>query len=229
MTLAEDLIRLLDLEHPPVAVSFHEQEPDAQLRSRPAPEPAGCCFWQHGEQRRLHTTPADHAHCSVGSYTHGLMSLAEAAAGEDTAALVGSGWVTEADLGNAPHVATPPAAISYEPLAEADEADVVLVRVTATALMALQGACPGLALVTKPQCQIVPLALAGTIAVSPGCAVSRVRTGLPADELTCALPARDLAGIVARLARSRAADAAVSAYADGDIHENFNAGMSRER
>jgi hypothetical protein len=48
-----------------------------------------------------------------------------------------------------------------------------------------------------------------------------VRTGLPADELTCALPARDLADIVARLARSRAADAVVSAYANGDIRHNF--------
>jgi uncharacterized protein (DUF169 family) len=73
----------------------------------------------------------------------------------------------------------------------------------------------------KPQCQIVPLALEGTIAVSPGCAVSRVRTGQPANELTCALPARDLDEIVARLARSRAADAAVGAYADHDLRENF--------
>ena len=221
MTLAQELIRLLDLDHPPVAIAFHEQEPAEQLRSRPTPEPAGCCFWQQAEQRRLHTTATDHAHCSVGSYTHGLISLAEAAAGEDTAALVGSRWVTEADLASAPRVAATPAAITYEPFDEADAADVVLVRLTATSLMALQGACPELAVVSKPQCQIVPLALGGTIAASPGCAVSRVRTGLPADELTCALPARDLSDIVARLARSRAADAAVSAYADADIREHF--------
>ena len=162
----------------------------------------------------------------MGSYTHGLISLAEAAAGEDTAALVGSGWVTEADLASAPRVAAAPAAITYEPLDEAEDADVVLVRLTASSLMSLQGACPELSVVTKPQCQIVPLALEGTIAVSPGCAVSRVRTGLPADELTCALPARDLADIVARLARSRAADAAVSAYADSDIGQNFTPASS---
>jgi uncharacterized protein (DUF169 family) len=221
VTLASELVRLLDLEHPPVAVAFHEQEPGAQSRTRPVPEPAGCCFWQQAEQHRLRTTAADHAHCSVGSYTHGFISLEEAASGEDTAALVGSGWVTEADLVNAPRVAATPAAITYEPLDEAEDPDVVLVRLKAGSLMALQGAFPELSLVTKPQCQIVPLALEGTIAVSPGCAVSRIRTGLPADELTCALPARDLADIVAGLARSRAADAAVSVYADNDIHENF--------
>ena len=87
--------------------------------------------------------------------------------------------------------------------------------------MSLQGACPDLAVVTKPQCQIVALALQGTTAVSPGCAVSRVRTGLPADELTCAFPARELADLVARLTRSIAADAAVSAYAETDIRHNF--------
>ena len=218
----EELGRVLDLEHAPVAVTFHAEEPaPGEPRIRPAAEPAGCCFWAKAERDRLHTTAADHAHCSVGSYTHGFISLAEAAAGDDTAALVGSGWVTDADLAGAPAVATTPAAITYEPVEEADDLDVVLIRLTAASLMTLQGACPELSVVTKPQCQIVPLALEGTIAVSPGCAVSRVRTGLPSDELTCALPARELAEIVARLTRSRAADAAVSAYADSDIHENF--------
>jgi uncharacterized protein (DUF169 family) len=219
--LGEELARLLDLDHPPVAVTFHAKGPTEELRTRPIPEPAGCCFWAQAEHRRLHTTAVDHAHCSVGSYTHGLISLPEAAAARDTAALVGSGWVTEADLAGAPAVATAPAAITYDPLDEAQDADVVLIRLTASSLMALQGACPELSVVTKPQCQIVPLALEGAIAVSPGCAVSRVRTGLPADELTCALPARSLDDIVVRLTRSLAADAAVSAFADDDLRQHF--------
>jgi uncharacterized protein (DUF169 family) len=134
---------------------------------------------------------------------------------------VASGWVTETDLAGVPRVEAPPAAITYEPLVEAEEADVVLLRLTVGSLMALQGACPERSLVTKPQCQIVPLALAGAVAVSPGCAVSRVRTGLPAGELTAALPARELAPIVGRLARSRTADSAVSAFAAADIRQNF--------
>jgi uncharacterized protein (DUF169 family) len=221
--LAEELRRLLGLDHPPVAVTFDERGPATDGEGRPVGEPAGCCFWAKAERERLRTTALDHANCSVGSYTHGLISLADAAAGEDTAALVGSGWVTEADLAAAPRVRSAPTAITYEPLEQADAADVVLVRLTASSLMSLQGACPEVALVTKPQCQIVPLAVDGVIAVSPGCAVSRVRTGLPAGELTCALPARELGEVVARLARSAAADAAVSAYAAADVRENFSA------
>lgn len=218
--LAEALSRLLDLDHPPVAATFYDG-PAARPGNRPASEPAGCCFWARAERDRLDTTAVDHAHCSVGSYTHGFISLEEAAGGEDTSVLLGNGWVTAADLAAAPAVASAPSGITYEPLLEAADADVVLLRLGAASLMSLQGACPELKLVTKPQCQIVPLALGGEIAVSPGCAVSRVRTGLPADELTCALPAAELPSIIARLEKSLEADAAVGAYAYADVRDNF--------
>ena len=219
--VADRLTELLGLEHPPVAVTFHEHEPSDQEGTRPGPEPAGCCFWKKAERGRLTTTPADHANCSVGSYTHGLITLADAAAGQDTAALVGSGWVTEAELAGAPRVTSRPAAITYGRLDASEGSDVVLLRLSANSLMHLQGACPELALVTKPQCQIVPLALQGMTVVSPGCAVSRARTGMPAGELTCALPTHGLADVVDRLTRSIAADARVSAHAEADIRQNF--------
>jgi uncharacterized protein (DUF169 family) len=217
-TLAGQLAQLLDLPHPPVAVTFVEggtEVPDASAEPIP-PQPAGCCFWEPAQRQTLDTRADDHAHCSVGSYTHGLIPLAVAATGQDTAALVGSGWVTEADLGAAPHLPFTPNTIRYGPATDTDGADVVLVRLSATALMTLQGAWPALTLVTKPQCQIVPLAYGGASAVSPGCAVSRIRTGLPADELTCALPARELPAIVEKLQHAVAADRAVGDFAAVD-------------
>ena len=72
---------------------------------------------------------------------------------------------------------------------------------------------PGLRLVAKPQCQIVALAHAGEAVVSPGCAVSRVRTGLPEGELTCALPAAGASAVIERLQRTAAADRAAAALA----------------
>jgi hypothetical protein len=59
--------------------------------------------------------------------------------------------------------------------------------------------------------------------VSPGCAVSRDRTRQPANELTCASPARELADIVARLVRSLAAEATVRANAEDDLRQHFAA------
>lgn len=219
--LARRLSELLGLTAPPVAMSF-DAPPGANV-TRPVPaQPAGCCFWASAQQQRLGTVAHDHAHCSVGSYTHGLIPLEQAAAGEDTAALVGSGWVGEADLKAAAALPFRPSSITYQPLADAENPDVVLARLSPTALMALLGAVPDLTLARKPQCVIVPIAHAGQVAVSPGCAVSRTRTNLPEDELTCAIPARDLQSIIDRLEASTAADRAVSEFAAADIERNFS-------
>lgn len=218
---ADRLSQLLGLTHAPVAVSFDTpRDPDA---ATPVPtEPAGCCFWAPAQQRRIDTVAADHANCSVGSYTHGLIPLEQAAAGGDTAALVGSGWVGEADLMAAAALPFRPSSITYQPLADAEDPDVVLARLSPTALMTLLGAVPDLILARKPQCVIVPLAHAGQVAVSPGCAVSRIRTGLPEDEMTCAIPARELESLIGRLEISTAADRAVSEYAAADMERTFS-------
>ena len=216
---AQRLRDLLGLDDPPVAVSF--DAPPHAGAATPAAQPAGCCFWAPAQQQRLDTVATDHANCSVGSYTHGLIPLEQAAAGADTAALVGSGWVGEADLMAAAALTFRPSAITYQPLSEAQNPDVVLIRLSPKALMTLLSAVPDLTLARKPQCMIVPLAHAGQVAVSPGCAVSRTRTNLPDDELTCAVPAREVESLIERLEMSTAADRAVSEFAAADIARNF--------
>ena len=73
--------------------------------------------------------------------------------------------------------------------------DVVFLRVTGRQLMVLSDAIPGLRIEGKPQCHIVAIAKEeGVPAASVGCALSRVRTGMPPTEMTCALPASQLAG-----------------------------------
>ena len=94
-------------------------------------------------------------------------------------------------------------------------------QLTPTSLMTLQGACPRIRLVTKPQCQIIPLAYAGEMVVSPGCAVSRARTNLPAGELTSAFPGSALHEMVERLERSAAIDRAVAEYAVSNDSQHF--------
>jgi len=167
--LADALTKLLMLAHPPVAVSFRNGTPFADVEEV-VKQPAGCGYWAPAEKGRLQTKPSDHANCSVGSYTHGLIDLEAAATGDDTARLLSSGWVGESDLANAPHLPFRPQEICYEPLAETSQPDVVLLRLSPCALMTLQGACSQIRLVSKPQCQIVPLAYAGEMVVSPGCA-----------------------------------------------------------
>ena len=191
--LAAPLTELLGLAYPPVAITFNAEPASSGGENFPA-QPAGCCFWEPAQRQSLDTRAADHANCSTGSYTHGLMDLAAVA-----------------------HLPVQPASIRYEPLTAAASPDVVLVRLSPSSLMTLQGACPDLRLATRPQCQIIPLAYSGQIAVSPGCAISRLRTRLPDDEMTCALPGESLPAVIERLEQAVYADHAAVDHASSDL------------
>ncbi len=140
------------------------------------------------------------------------------AGNSDVAALLSSGWVRMADVPRIPVVAEQPGAVTYGPLAETPiDPDVVLLRLNAKQLMVLADAVPGLRIEGKPQCHIVAVAKEqGEIAASVGCALSRVRMGMPATEMTCAIPAAMLAEVVAAIERYAVVDAAVASYAAED-------------
>jgi len=227
--LAERLHAALSLASPPLAISFHAEPPagvepfDAPMPA-PLPDgrtgrvPAGCVFWMHAAERTFTTVGADHGNCSVGSLTHGFKTLAEVAGNDDVAALVGSGWVSMDVVPEIPVVADRPGSVVYGPLADTpSDPDVVFLRLNAKQLMVLSDAIPGLRIEGKPQCHIVAVAKEqGEVAASVGCALSRVRTGMPATEMTCAIPAGRLGGIVDAIERNAVADTTVARYAATD-------------
>ena len=186
--------------------------------------PAGCVFWVHALDRTFSTWPEDHGNCSVGSLTHGLIDLATAASRADVAALVEAAWVTPEVLPSIPVVATRPQTITYGPLAEASaRPDVVLLRTDARGVMTIGDAVPDLAIEGKPQCHIVAIAKEQERpAASVGCALSRARTGMRADEMTCALPGSRLEAIVSAIESAALIDASVARYAGADA-ERFAA------
>jgi uncharacterized protein (DUF169 family) len=236
--LDRELRGLLGLSVPPIAIAFADRAPTDLPRlggAMPSPTPdgrtgavpAGCVFWMKATERAFATIAADHGNCSVGSYTHGFKTLPEAAAGADVAALLAAEWMTAEDAARIPMVAQKPAAVLYGPLAVAAFApDVVFLRLTGKQLMLVNDAWPELRFEGKPQCHIIPIAKeTGAVAVSSGCMLSRVRTGMSNNEVTCALPAAKLAELVTRLKRARAADMRVAAYAAEDA-KRFQASAS---
>lgn len=228
--LARELAALLKLAAPPIGIAFRTNgDADSVPRypSNPPPPtadgrtgavPAGCFFWFQAVDRAFSTRAEDHANCSVGSYTHGFATLAEAAAKADVGALFESGWVTEADVPGIAHVSQRPDSIVYGPLAEMPVVpDVVFLRLSAKQAMALDDALGRVRFEGKPQCHIVAIAKErGEPAISVGCMLSRVRTGMRNDELTCALPAARLPEIVEKLRRNAAIEQAVATYAAED-------------
>ena len=87
------------------------------------------------------------------------------------------------------------------PLADATTPpDVVLVRTNARGVMTIGDAVPDLVIEGKPQCHIVAIAKEqNRPAASVGCALSRARTGMGADEMTCALPGARVEEIVSAI------------------------------
>lgn len=229
--LAARLAAALKLTAAPIGIAFLDAGIDCAApafeASRPAPNEAGrtgsvaagCVFWMKAAERSFATRAGDHANCSVGSYTHGFLTLAEAARGDDVAAVLAAGWVDEAAFAAIPQLATKPDRVVYGPLAQIPcEPDVVLVRISGFGLMTLHDAFPGLRFEGKPQCHVIAIAKErGEIAASVGCALSRARTGMKAEEMTCALPARRLPEIVAALEATATLDRAMARYASADL------------
>jgi len=227
--LAGELQELLSLDVAPIAIAFLAQEPEgipAYEGALPAPTPdgrtgkvaAGCVFWVKAADRTFATLPADHGNCSVGSMTHGLKTMQEVAGNADVAALLASGWVTMEAVPNIPVVRQKPQCITYGPLQETPvDPDVVLLRLNPKQVMIMHDALPDMRLEGKPQCHIIAIAKEQqAVATSVGCMLSRVRTGLPNSQMTCAIPARRLPEVVQRLQTTCSADTTVAAYAAED-------------
>jgi uncharacterized protein (DUF169 family) len=230
--LSRELTGLLHLQEAPVGISWEAEVPEGVERfDAPKPEPtpggrtgavpASCVFWMHGTDRTFATVEDDHTNCSVGLMTHGWRTMEEVAGNEDVAALLDSGWVTMDMVPQIPVVTEKPGAMVYGPLDggtdNRPDPDVVLIRLNAKQLMVLSDAWPGLRIEGKPQCHIVAVAKEqNEPAASVGCMLSRVRTGMKADEMTCAVPAGRLAEVVERLRQTQAADATVAEYAAED-------------
>lgn len=227
--LSERLVKVLRLATTPVAIAFSDSAPpdierfDAPMASptedgRRGRVPAGCVFWTHGADRTFATVAEDHGNCSVGSVTHGLVAPSDVVDHSDVAELVGVGWVGPDVLDQLPRVTARPGAIVYGPLGDITVVpDVVLLRVNARQMMVLSDALPGMTIQGKPQCHVVAMAKEhGVPAASVGCALSRQRTGMRPEEMTCALPATQLDLIVAAVEDTAAIDATVGRYAADD-------------
>jgi uncharacterized protein (DUF169 family) len=227
--LSRSLTASLHLTTPPLAITFSSEVPEgvapydtrmpaATPDGRTGRVPAGCVFWMKAVDRTFSTVAADHGNCSVGSVTHGFATLDEVAGNSDLAVLLESGWVTMDMVPGIPVVTERPGAVTYGPLKDTPvDPDVILIRLNAKQLMVLADALPGLRVEGKPQCHIVAAAKEqGEVVASVGCMLSRTRTGMPSDEMTCAIPAAKLADVVARVDQTARTDAAVAGYAAQD-------------
>jgi hypothetical protein len=94
---------------------------------------------------------------------------------------------------------------------------VILLRLNGKQQMLVHNAWPRLRFEGKPQCHIIPIAKeSGEVAMSVGCMLSRVRTGMSDNEMTCAIPEGRVSELIERLRAARVADNSLAAYAAED-------------
>ena len=224
-----DLQDLLGLAVPPVAIAFlshvpagiariERTRPPATADGRTGAAAASCVFWVEGTQGVFATTAEDHGNCSVGSLTHGFKSMEEIAHNADVAALCEAGWVTPEAVAKIAVVREKPKCVVYGPLRDMPvDPSVILLRLNGKQQMLVHDAWPRLRFEGKPQCHIIPIAKeSGEIALSVGCMLSRVRSGMSNNEVTCAIPESRVSELIERLRSARVAENSVAAYAAED-------------
>lgn len=106
----------------------------------------------------------------------------------------------------------------YGPLASTTLVpDVVLLRINGLGLMTLKDAIPSIRIEGKPQCHIIAIAREqGQVAASVGCALSRARTGMRPEEMTCAIPGARLAELTDAIDAAVRLDRTMASYAAAD-------------
>src|ERR1700723_500503 len=206
--LAAILAASLDLQQPPVAISFTDTIP-AGVKSHSGRVPAGCKFWQDAASEAFATTAADHNLCAIGVYTHNLQSSpAQQTDLMDALKVFGDlDYVRPEDLASIPVLASQPAYVVYGPLAESPlPPDVVLLFVDANQTLILSEAtqqvenqnAPAMG---RPACAIVPQVMnTGRAALSLGCCGARAYLDVLTDDVAVfAIPGAKLEAYVRRI------------------------------
>ena len=225
MSEAARLADLLQLERPPVAISFQQSAPPGVSRVANVAA-SGCTYWKlAADGQSFYTEASDHYGCPVGAHTHGIDLPDETA--KELEGLIGTmvelEYLDPAEVAGIPRRAEPFGVVVYARLADADfEPDVILVCGNAKQMMLLAEAAHSAgvgcdaAVVGRPTCAAIPSVMqSGRSATNLGCIGNRVYTEMADDQLYFAIPGSDLDKIVERLAVISNANQQLEAFHTG--------------
>ena len=196
MTLEQEatqLQQLLELESPPIAITFRPEAPPGIARVNEV-APSGCTYWKLAAAGNVfYTEASDHYGCAIGSYTHGV-ELPPAQAKELQGmieTMVGLKYLKMEEVPGIPRREEPFGVAIFAPLAKAPvEPDVVIVRGNAKQMMLLAEAANAAGVTStggimgRPTCAMIPAVMKSQqAAMSLGCIGNRVYNELSDGEL----------------------------------------------
>lgn len=207
--MSEQLQDLLQLDTNPIAVTFHESQPNDVSRVDKV-EASGCTYWKRAsEGKTFYTEASDHYNCPIGCYTHNVPLTEEQITElENTLGLMAElGYITWDEVPGIPKRSETFHHAVYSPLEDATGIpNVVLVSGTPKQMMLLAEAATAAGIGTengimgRPTCAVIPAVMdSGQSASSLGCIGNRVYTALSDDDFYFAFPGKHTTSIIENL------------------------------
>ena len=220
--MSEQIQQLLNLETVPVAVTFHDAQPDGVARVEKV-EASGCTYWRRAaEGKTFYTEAADHYNCPIGCYTHNVdLPDAQIEELENTLGLMGElGYIAMEEVPGIPRQEAPFKSAVYAPLADATNTpDVVIISGTPRQMMLLAEAATAAGVgaengvMGRPTCAVIPAVMnTDRGASSLGCIGNRVYTALSDDDFYFAFPGKHIDALVEKLETIVNANRALEEY-----------------
>lgn len=237
-TMADELARYLELDTPPVQISYLDSPPEG-VPAHPGGVPSVCTFFAYGTQSAFVAPTAQHEDCEIGAFVMGIPPRGDL--GTRLRGTIGSmqreGYLNPGEEAQVPHNAQAPRFVAYGPLGSLPfpPTGVLLFASPTAAMLVAEAAGSGpdakaVPMLGRPMCSIMPVLNSGTpVAVSLGCTGSRIYTDLGFDKMVVGIRGDHLEGFVEKLGRIVQAnqwlaheDADRKANAPGSFHAPRN-------
>jgi uncharacterized protein (DUF169 family) len=191
-TFAEQLTRQLELEMPPVQVTYLDRPPKG-VPEHPGGVPSVCTFFAFGTRSAFYAGLSKHEDCEIGAFVLGIRP--QGAFGSRLMSTVGDlqkqGYLNPGEEAKVPHNAVPPKYVAYGPLGSlpVEPTSVLVFTNPRGAMLAAEaaGAEPDawtLPMNGRPMCAIMPILNQGApVALSLGCTGSRIYTDIGANTM----------------------------------------------
>ncbi len=185
--IASDLTRDLELNQPPVQISYLDAPPKG-VREHAGGAPSVCTFFAEGQKHAFYAEQKAHEECEIGAFVMGIEPVG--ALGTRLVATIGTmvkeGYLHPGEEAKIPHNAQSPKVVAYGPLGSLSTppTTVLMFANPKSAMLALEAAPGPVPHNGRPMCAIVPTLVQGApMAFSTGCIGSRVYTQMGDDRV----------------------------------------------
>ncbi len=208
--IAEQFTRQLELELPPVQVSYLDHPPKG-VAEHPGGVPSVCTFFAFGTRSPFYAALPKHEDCEIGAFVLGVPPEGEV--GGRLMATIGNmqkeGYLNPGEEAKVPHNAVAPKYVAYGPLGSlpVPPTGVLMFTNPKGAMLAAEaaGSAPdswAVPMNGRPMCAIMPILNQGApTALSLGCEGSRIYTDIGADKMVVGVKGDHLAEFSKKLDR----------------------------